>query len=320
MREKKGYLSAVLIFIVFAACIIPGIVSAGYFWSQSGYLNTGKSVTYQIQVNCGAQLVLTSPNGAIFNLYATRNLNGNSLTESQIRSQSDISETSSSHSKYINLDKGDWYVVVFAHSGYGQFQTSATNTCNTPAPTVLPTEVPQSEACVGNACTSTSCAPSATDVKTASLNPGEVKTYTYQISADRNYIEWVLTGPCASDVIPMGIMSAKAVSSLRENSCGSAYALYIYKDCDPRSQTCTATKADTSDGSNKYVGITSPATGSKYYALVYAKSGSGSYTLTTRSYKCQDDVIAMMKQKPELVSMMSTDAEVNAPVSVLGTS
>jgi hypothetical protein len=54
--------------------------------------------------------------------------------------------------------------------------------------------------------------------------------------------------------------------------------------------------------------------------MVYAKSGSGTYTLTSRSYKCQEEIIAMMEQKPELVAMMSTESGVNAPVSILGTS
>jgi len=321
MRYLFGNISAALIFIIIAACIIPGMAGAESFWSQSGYLNTGKAVTYEIQVDCGAQLVLISPNGAGFNLYAMRSSDVGSLSESEIRSRSDMSELSSSQYKYLNLDKGNWYVVVYAHSGYGQFQLSASNTCYTPAPTATPTAVPTVDPCNGNSnCDATSCAPSATDIKTGSLTTGEVKTYSYQISADRNYIEWILTGPCGTDVIPMSLMSADAVSTMRSNSCGSDFSLYIYKDCDPRSQNCKAIKADTSSGSNKYVGITSPVTGSKYYALVYAKSGSGAFTLNARSYKCQNDVIMMMAQKPELIAMMGTESDVNAPVNVLGTS
>lgn len=318
MKLHFGFITAVLIFIIIAACIVPASASTDSFWSKSGYLNSGKSATYQLQVDCGAQLVLQSPYAAEFNLYVMRNPVDNSLSESQVKSQSDLTELTFTQSKYLNLGQGTWYVVVYAHSGYGQYQLNAINTCNTPVP---PTVTPTTDPCNGNPnCGNTNCAPSASDVKTATLATGEARTYSYQTTSDRNYLEWVLTGPCGNDVIPMAMMSADEVSALRTSNCGSDFSLYIYKDCDPRSETCRATKADTSSGSNKYVGITYPTTGSSYYALVYAKSGSGAFTLTTRSYNCQNDVIAMMDKKPEIVTMMSTEANVAAPVSVLGTS
>jgi hypothetical protein len=316
MKTHIGFLSAVLILIIITACIMPASASTTAFWTNSGYLNSGKSATYQIQVDCGAQLVLQSPHAGEFNLYVMRNPLDRSLSESQIKSQSELTELSFTQSKYLNLNQGSWYVVVYAHSGYGQYQLNAYNTCNTP---IYPTVTPTTDPCYGNPnCGNTNCAPSASDVKTSTLSTGEANTYTYQITNDRNYIEWVLSGSCGNDVIPMAMMSTNEVSTLRTNNCGPNFSLYIYKDCDPRSGTCSAIKADTSSGSSKYVGITYPTTGSKYYALVYAKSGSGRYTLNARSYNCKNDVIAMMDKEPEIVAMMSTETNV-APINVLGT-
>ncbi len=322
MRTNFEKSSAAVFFIIIVACIIPGSVSADPYWSKSEYLQTGSSVIYQLQIDCGAQLVLQSPIGTGFNVYAMRSTTENQLSENEIRELSDVSDLSSNQYKYLNLDQGNWYVVVYAQSGYGQFQLSASETCYNPVPptsvpTYAQTEVPIIYPCNGDPnCDQTNCAPAATDVKTASLNSGESRTYSYLISSDRNYIEWVLTGSCGNDVIPMAMMSTEEVRTLRTDSCGSDFSLYIFKDCDPQSQTCKAIRADTSSGSSKYVGITFPTTGSNYIAQVYDKSGSGAYTLTARSYNCQDDVIAMMEKKTEIINMMSTETDVSIPISV----
>jgi hypothetical protein len=312
MKRISGYIISAVILVIIAACIAPVSASAGYFWSKSGYLYTGQAATYEIQVDCGAQLVLKAPHGTHFDLYAMRSPIGSWPSESNIMSNYDKSELSINQVKNMNLNQGSWYVVVYAYSGFGQFTLDASNSCSSPIPTVYP------DPCNGNSnCGGTNCVPVATDVKTGYLNTGEAKTYTYQIAGDRNYIEWILSGPCSDEVIPMALMSVNDVSTMRTSYCGPDFSLYIYKDCDPRYRNCAATKADTGSGSNKYVGITYPTTGSKYYALIYAKN-SGSYSLYARSYKCQDDVIVMMSE-PDQVAMMGIATDVSAPVNVIGT-
>jgi hypothetical protein len=310
MKHVSGYLAAVLVLVIIAAGITPGSASSGYFWSKSGYLYQGQAATYEIQVDCGAQLVLNAPYGSNFGIYAMRSPIGSWPQDNYIMGHYDKSELSYNQVKYLNLDQGSWYVTIYANSGYGQFTLDAANTCSSPVP-------PYPDPCYNNPNCGSNCVPAATDVKTGYLNSGEAKTYTYQISGDRNYIEWILSGPCGDEVIPMAMMSTDQVSTMRTSYCGPDFSLYIYKDCDPRYRNCAATRADTSSGSNKYVGITYPTTGSKYYALVYAKNGSGAYSLYARSYKCQDDVIVMMA-KPDMVSMMGTATDIEAPVSVLG--
>lgn len=311
MRVISGYISAALILVIIAVCIAPGSASVGNFWSKSSYLSNGQSATYEIQVDCGAQLTLNSPYGSDFDIYAMRSPTGSWPSESYIKSHYDKAEFTYNQVKNLNLDQGSWYVVVYAYSGSGKFQLDASSTCSKPSP-YYP------DPCYGNPnCGGTNCPPEASDVKTGYLNGGESKTYTYQIMGNRNYIEWILTGPCVDQVIPMSMMTSNDVRTIRNSYCGPDFSLYIYKDCDPRYQSCVATRADISSSSSKYVGITYPTTGSRYYAQIFAKNGGGSYTLNARSYNCQNDIIAMMSQQPELVSMMSTASDVAAPVSVL---
>ncbi len=310
MKIISGYIYVALILVVIAVCIAPGYASIGNFWDKSGYLNRGQSATYEIQVDCEAQMTLHSPYGSDFDIYAIRSETGSWPSESYIRSHYDKAEFTFNQVKNLNLDQGSWYVVVYAYSGSGEFQLDAASTCSQPGHSI-------SNPCYGDPnCGNPNCPPEATDVKTGYLNGGESKTYTYQIMGNRNYIEWILTDPCFDDIIPMSMMSSSEVRTIRNNNCGPEFSLYIYKDCDPRYQSCTATRVDMSRSSSKYVGITYPITGSMYYAQVITKNGSGSYTLRARSYNCQNDIIAMMAQQPELVSMMSTASDVSAPVSV----
>jgi hypothetical protein len=310
MKIVSEYISTALILVIIAVCIVPGSASVGNFWSKSGYLSNGQSATFEIEVDCGAQLVLNGPYGSDFDIYAMRSQTGSWPSESYIRSHYDKGEFTYNQVKNLKLDQGSWYVVVYAYSGSGKFQIDASSTCSQPVPY-------NPDPCYGNPnCGGEKCPPEATDVKTGYLNSGESKTYTYKIMGNRNYIEWILTGPCMDQVIPMAMMSSSEVRIIRNSYCGPDFSLYIYKDCDPRYQSCTATRVDTSSSSNKYVGITYPTTGSKYYAQVIAKNGSGAYTLNARSYNCKDDIIAMMSQQPELVSMMSTASDVTAPVSI----
>jgi hypothetical protein len=310
MRLFLKYIRAVLILVIITVCIVPGSASVGTFWSKSGYIYSGQAATYEIQVDCAAQLVLTIPYGSDFDLYAMKSPVGSWPTEGYIMTHYEKAELTSNQVKNLNLDQGSWYVVIHANSGSGRFQLDASSTCYQPEPS-------KPDPCYGNPnCGGIKCPPEVTDLKTGYLNGGESKTYTYQIMGTRNYIEWILTGPCPDQVIPMAMLSSDEVSMIRNSYCGPDFSLYIYKDCDPRYQSCRATKADTSRSSSNYVGITYPTTGSKYYAQVIAKNGGGSYTLNARSYNCVNDVIIMMSEKPEMVSMMSTALDVTAPVSI----
>ena len=46
MKHITGYLTAVVILVIMAACIIPGSASSGYFWSKNAYLYQGQAASY----------------------------------------------------------------------------------------------------------------------------------------------------------------------------------------------------------------------------------------------------------------------------------
>ena len=81
-------------FVIIAVCMVPVIADNGYFWSQSGYLDSGQPVEYVIQIDCAAQLVLNIPYDTSFNLYAMQSPSGRSLSENYIMSYSELSDLS----------------------------------------------------------------------------------------------------------------------------------------------------------------------------------------------------------------------------------
>jgi hypothetical protein len=64
----------------------------------------------------------------------------------------------------------------------------------------------------------------------------------------------------------------------------STFDLYVCKDCNPKYSYCYAKYYSYSPDS--YVAIAPPAAGSTYYVIVYARNGSGTFTLKATSYKC----------------------------------
>jgi hypothetical protein len=173
-----------------------------------------------------------------------------------------------------------------------------------------PQNLQYESSCYGTSCRPV-CGPYRTDVKSGYLYQGQRATTGYYIPSGRTYIEWILTGPSGQEVIPMSMMSAGDVSSAGMHYYGTDFDLYVYRNYNPGPYGGNANYADTGRGSNAYVGVSYPRIGSTYYAEVYAKCGSGHYTLTCRSYTCHYPVV-MMNNPPVSVMMVSED-----PVSPL---
>jgi hypothetical protein len=64
----------------------------------------------------------------------------------------------------------------------------------------------------------------------------------------------------------------------------AVFDMYVCQDCNPRYSYCYAKYY--SYGPNSYVSITPPKAGASYYVMVYARNGSGIFTLKANSYKC----------------------------------
>ncbi|MDD1730113.1 MAG: hypothetical protein LUQ50_13715 [Methanospirillum sp.] len=280
-------------------------------WTKSGLLYSGQGVVHQLQIDCSTQLVLHAPPGATFDIYAIRNYNTFSSCQggSYIRSHHDRASIGGGETSSLNLDPGTWCVEVYAKQGSGQYRLEGRSSC--PVPSHPFPDPGHGNSCPAGQC-QPGCSPYKTDVKTGFLNQGQSRTLAYSIPGERSYIEWILTGPCGNEIIPMNMMSAGEVNSMRTRFCGPDFDLYVYRQGNPGTWGWYADYADTGSGSDGYVGVSYPETGAIYYAQIHAKQGGGQYTLTCRSYTCHDEVVMMMKQ-PEIATMMYTASSVAPP-------
>ncbi len=284
-------LNKTIVTALIAICLLMIVPSAFADSEQtySNYIYQGQTSMHVITLNCPGQLTLTAPYGSNYDIYAMKGSGSWTPDDDYILSHYDKASVSYGQTEQMSLDAGTWYIIVYSINGFGQYSLKITSNCQGPV------DPCQNDPNCGP------CSPFKVDTQTGFLNTGEVKTYAYEISGDRNYIEWILQGPCG-DVIPVVMMTVDEVSSMRTSYCGTNFDLYIYKDCDPRYDNCYAPYADTADGSNAYVGVANPSTGSTYYAQVYAKQGSGAYSLLCRSFDCQSDVVMMSMSTAENVS------------------
>lgn len=311
MNSSRLYSGLCTLFLVLLLAVSTASAGSQVSWTKSGLLYSGQGIVHQIQIDCSNQLVLHAPVGTVFDLYAMKNDNPFSSCQgvSYIITHHDRASIGKGGISSLTLEPGTWCVTVYASKGSGQYQLEGSSTCPVPP-------YPHWDSCFDNVCCDGLCQPNCnpfkTDEKTGYLYQGQSRTFGYYIPAQRSYVEWILTGPCGSQIIPVSMMSAGDIQTMRTRFCGPDFDLYIYKQEKSRNWGWYADYADTGSGSDGYVGISYPETGATYYAQVYAKQGSGSYTLTCRSYTCQDEVVMMMKQN-DFSSMMYTATSVAPP-------
>ncbi|WP_319579421.1 S8 family peptidase [uncultured Methanospirillum sp.] len=167
----------------------------------------------------------------------------------------------------------------------------------TSAPTYTQTPYPTNQP-------SNNCGIYKTDTKTGFLRQGQAMVLGYYIPAEgRSRIEWKMSsfgspntgkGPNKNDKYD----KKSGYSFVSKDS--TVFDLYICKDCNPKYSYCMANKY--AYGPNSYVSITPPASGSTYYALVYARSGSGTFNMQANSYRCPGNspgIIASMQSFPD---------------------
>jgi thermitase len=126
------------------------------------------------------------------------------------------------------------------------------------------------------------------DTKTGFLRQGQATVYGYYIPPDgRSSIEWLIKSYGSS-----GVGNGLNKMDKPDKKTGYSYVskgfstfdIYIFKDCNPKYSYCNVKKY--LYGPDSYVSIAPPTAGSTYYAMVYARSGSGTYNLEANSYKC----------------------------------
>jgi len=160
-----------------------------------------------------------------------------------------------------NPSQGYYYVMVKSLKGSGDYLLYYRGfNCYTPTPTITPIEP---------------CKPIYQSTKSGNLNSGGYEYYSYDVSGYRTLLTWKLTGP--QNTRPVGLSAASS------STADADYNIYIALNRYP-TQT-SYDWADTSYGPDGNIELPSPSTGT-YYVMIYAKSGSGYYTLDQKSYNC----------------------------------
>jgi hypothetical protein len=233
------------------------------------------SQVYEVTLNCPGTATLVSSYGARFDLYAKKKWGyGNCPSGSSIMYNYDKVAYGNSGSASMTLESGVWCLVVYGYSGSGSYSLRVTSSC-VPTPPYPPTTSP----------TQGPCGVYRTDSQQGFLNQGQAVVYRYLIPTDgRSKIEWSLTssGSCGGGNSPIIAASEPSIESACSGS--SSFDLYVFKDCNPKISYCSTRYY--SYGPNAHVAIAPPVSGSTYYVMAYARSGSGNYNLKMNSYKC----------------------------------
>jgi len=230
------------------------------------------SQVYEVTLNCPGTATVVSSYGARFDLYAKKKWGyGSCPSPSSILYNYDKVAYGYSGTATMTLEAGTWCLVVYGYSGSGSYSLRVTSNCPYPTPTPYPTPYP------------TPCGVYKSDTRQGFLNQGQAAVYGYYIPTDgRSKIEWSMTSSGGGST---PIIVASAGQSVESSSYGSStFDLYVFKDCNPQNSYCNTRYY--SYGPNAYVSVAPPSSGSTYYVMVYARSGSGNYNLKMNSYKC----------------------------------
>jgi len=275
-------------------CVVGcALAASGTAWTKSFSLQQGQAAIHQVQVDNFALFDLTSPRGAQFELYAMQVATAgvqSCPSEAAIRRQASYS----TQNNFV-LPKGQWCVAVYALQGSGTYHLEASSV-SSPSPippTIKPVPIPTAPSPHPEI-------PYKVSIHKAVISPSHPNVHPYLVSGERTYLEWILEpSDCTTSIdIPVVMMSTEAVSEMQSAVCSLNLDVYVYKDCDPRSGQCTPIAFDDSPSPYAYVGISYPQNKSRYYVLVRSVEGSGSYTLTSRSYVQSDEQpVVMMATK-----------------------
>ena len=273
-------------------CIVGcALAASGTAWTKSFPLQQGQAAIHQVQVDNFALFDLTSPPGAQFELYAMQVATAgvqSCPSEAAIRHQASYS----TQNNFV-LPRGQWCIAVYALRGSGTYllEASSVSSPGPIPPTTKPVPIPIPPSPLPE--------PFKVSVLNAVISPYQPNVHPYLVSGERTFLEWILEpSGCKTPVdIPVVMMSVEAVSEMRSAVCSLSLDLFVYKDCDPRVSQCTPIAFDDSSSPYAYVGISYPQNKSRYYVLVQSVAGSGSYTLTSRSYvQSGDQPIVMMTE------------------------
>jgi uncharacterized caspase-like protein len=227
----------------------------------TGFISTGQSQYYYFDISAiqsgrPCTITLDGPSGADFDLYVRKG--SNPTTDNY-----DYRGYTASADEEVSISSpttGRYYVMVNAHSGSGSFTItettggSSTQTV-TPTPTITrtvsPTSTPLPTVTPGT---------SGTDITvktvTGFISTGQSQYYYFDISA---------------------IQSGRPCTITLDGPSGADFDLYVRKGSNPTADNYDYRGYTAS--ADEQVSVSSPTTG-RYYVMVNAYSGSGSYTIS----------------------------------------
>ena len=285
----------------------PSGVSGSF--PKNYYLSQGQTAMHEIGIsgNTGVELIVKSPQGAAFDLYAM-NTGGSCFSSSDqyiMKNAHKHARSVSGEAKLYLEPNRLWCVVVYARQGNGNAYVYYQYRSSVPSPTPNPTPVPTPYP--------TPCGVYRTNTQTGYLSTGQAAVIGYYIPTDgRSKIEWVLSANGVPGV-GKGLETAPGQSNWQwTGKLGSSslpFDIYVFKDCNPKHSYCNT--GYYSRGPDPYVSINNPSSGSTYYVMVYARSGSGTYALKMNSYKCAGDTPIIAAS----VGNAGTQSQVQAPAA-----
>lgn len=265
--------------------------------TQTALWQGQSSQVYRFSLTCPGTIRMTSSYGARFALYAKKSSGSYCPTGYSIRTNYDKVMYGTGGTTYMYLDPGLWCLMVYGSTGSGSYNLKITAVC--PKPTPYPTQTPYP------------CGLYKTDSREGYLSQGQAAVYGYSIPTDgRSKIEWYMTSTDSSGGSDTPIIIAQAGETSIDSTISSGnsrFDLYLFKDCNPKYSKC-ATRYH-SLGPNAYASISAPSSGSIYYAMVYARSGSGTYHLKMNSYKCSNGDTPIIAASTGDETMMTTMTE-----------
>lgn len=125
-KHHIGYSACLAMLIVCSGIIFAVSGTSGPYWTKSYHLSAGLGAMHEIQVVNGAELVLHSPPGSNFDLYAMNNPGpfGTCPSNSYIMSNAGKTTAGMGFDSMI-LEPGLWCLVVYAESGSGTYLLEA---------------------------------------------------------------------------------------------------------------------------------------------------------------------------------------------------
>ncbi len=222
-----------------------------------GYISSGQSQHYYFDIPSGAPLnsctvTLAGPCGADFDIYIRKGT-------TPMKDEYDYRGYTATANEQVSISSptsGRYYVMVQAYSGSGSYSLTEVHAgSSTPTPTITRTVSP-----------TVTPAPTGTQSTVATAITG--KTVTGYISSGQSQYYFF-------DIL--AIQSGRTCTITLDGPSGADFDLYVKKGSNPtvdsydyRGYTASA---------DEQVSISSPSSG-RYYVMVKAYSGTGSYTIS----------------------------------------